>query len=203
MPPHWKNWASVSISLVTRATKRAPTLLIVVGEAQPVDVTDQSSAQVVQRLLAACAEAHDGVALGDPGHNEGSGGDQPELGDEADAHLLGTHDPFVDGLLEEDRNDHASHGADDRQHPRDTKALAQDRGLLQPATDRPHRREPRWWRRESAARFDHQVSHRRPPSPSPRCGRLRTPRPTAGTTRFVTSIRHASRGRPPCHVRRR
>ena len=65
----------------------ATTLLVVVGEAEPVDVADQPAAQVVQRLLAACAEAHDGVALGDPGDDEGARRrSTPSIGDEADAH---------------------------------------------------------------------------------------------------------------------
>ena len=54
----------------------ATALLVVVGEAEPVDVADQPAAQVEQRLLAARAETHDRLALGDPGDDEGDGGDQ-------------------------------------------------------------------------------------------------------------------------------
>ena len=43
----------------------AAALLVVVGEADPVDVGDQAGPQLVQRLLAAPAEPDDGGALGE------------------------------------------------------------------------------------------------------------------------------------------
>ena len=51
--------------------ERAPALLVVVGEADAVDVGDQAGPQVVQRLLAAPAEPDDGRALGDAGDDAG------------------------------------------------------------------------------------------------------------------------------------
>ena len=56
--------------------ERAAALLVVVGEAEAVDVPDQPGAQVEQRLLAAAAEPHDRLALGDARDDQGAGGDQ-------------------------------------------------------------------------------------------------------------------------------
>ena len=87
-----------------------------------------------------------------------------EHGDEADADASVADDAAVDRLLQQDRHDDPPDGADDRQHPRDAEALAQDRRLLQAAPDRVHRREPRRRRREATARLDEHVSHRRLPT---------------------------------------
>ena len=50
--------------------ERALPLLVVVGDAQPVDVLEQAHAQRVQRLLAARAEPGDGRALADRGDHD-------------------------------------------------------------------------------------------------------------------------------------
>ena len=141
----------------------ATALLVVIGEAEPVDVADQPPAQVEQGLLAARAEAHDRLALGDPRDDQRDGGDDAENADETDAHALVADDAAVDRLLQQDRHDDPPDGADDGQQPRDAESLAQDRRLLEAAADRVHRREARRRRREAATRLDDHVSHRRPP----------------------------------------
>ena len=68
--PARRTAASVSTSLVTRATSAPLPLLVVVGEAQPVDVLEQPHPQVVERLFAAQAEPDDGRALADGGDDD-------------------------------------------------------------------------------------------------------------------------------------
>ena len=75
-PPHWKNWASVSMSLVTRATS-APRRSSLWSARLSRWMWAISRAR---RSYSACslrrAEAHDGRALGDGGDDQRDGGDR-------------------------------------------------------------------------------------------------------------------------------
>ena len=123
------------------------------------DVADQPSAQVEQRLLAPSAETDDRVPLGDSRDDEGDGRDHTEDADESDADVAFAHDAAVDRLLEEDRHDDPPDGADGRQQPRHAESLAQDRRLLQPAADRVDGRESGRRSRVATGWLDEQVSH--------------------------------------------
>ena len=121
--------------------ERAAPLLVVVGEAEPVDVPDQPGAQVEQRLLAAGAEADDRLPLGDAGDDQRAGRDEREHADEADANAAVGADALVDRLLEQDRHHDAARRPDGGEQPGDPEPLAQDRRLLEPAADRADRGE--------------------------------------------------------------
>ena len=100
------------------------------------DVGDQPRPQVVQRLLAARAEAHDGRALGDAGDDQrrrrrsaASTATKPTRT------LVVADDALVDRLLQQDRHDHPAAGADGGEQPRD--AAGPGAGPAPPAGPRP------------------------------------------------------------------
>ena len=131
--------------------QRPPPLLVVVGQADAVDVRDQAGPEVVERLLGPLAQADDGLALGDAGDDERNGGDTGQRDDQPDAHALRGHDAAIDGLLQQDRHDDPAGGADGRQQPGQTETLAQHRRLLQSPVDGVHAGEP-------ADRLGHQAA---------------------------------------------
>ena len=124
--------------------ERAAPLVVVVGEADAVDVVDQARAQVVERLLAARAEPHDGGALAHRSDRERPDGDDGAGHDEAHPHAVGVavvvdEDALVDRLLDQDRHHHAAAGADRGEQPGDAEALAQHRAPPR------GRARSRWW----------------------------------------------------------
>ena len=112
------------MSLVTLRDEGAPALVVVVGETEAVDVVDQPRPQVVQGLLAAHAEAHDRDPLGEAGDDQRGDGDQRHRTDEPDLDRVVADDAAVDGLLDRDRHDHPTAGADRRDQPRHAKPLS-------------------------------------------------------------------------------
>ena len=75
-PPHWKNWASVSMSLVTRATS-APRRSSLWSARLIRWMCEMSRVpQLVERLLGALTEPDDGLALGDAGDHQRDGADR-------------------------------------------------------------------------------------------------------------------------------
>ncbi len=114
-----------------------PSLLAMVGDAQPVDVFEQPHPQSVEGLLAAHPQAGDRCALRDGGKADHDEPDRPEHRDftDVDASLS---EPAVDGLLHQDRHHDAPGGADHRQRERRPEAAAQRRRSLDSLTDQVH-----------------------------------------------------------------
>ena len=124
------------------------------------DVGDQAGPQVVERLLAAPAEADDRGALGEAGDDEGDGGDRgTSAPTKPTSHAAVVGDALVDRLLDEDRHDDPTGRPDRGEAPRERQPLAQHRRLLQAAVDRVDGR-------EAADRLIHCRHHPPPPTAS-------------------------------------
>ena len=100
-----------------------------VGDAQPVDVFEQLDSQPVQRFLASPAEAGDGSALRSRRNDDDDQPDQAERRDHTDVDLA-CPQATVDGLLDQDRDDDSTRGADHGQRERGPEPTSQGgRGL--------------------------------------------------------------------------
>lgn len=134
--------------------QRTTPLLVVVGDADPVDVRDQAGTQVVERSLAANPEPHDRRAATERGDELRSHADHGTPHDEPEIHaLVVVEDPAVDRLLHDDRDDHLTAGADGGDQPGDAEPLSQHGCFVEAATDRTDRREPA-----------HRFAHTTPPA---------------------------------------
>ena len=125
--------------------QRSALFVVVVGQAESVDVPDQACSEVVERLLGAGTESHDRRALAHGRH---------QLCDETD-HGAGDHEPHpdvgatddaaVDRLLDDDRHDDPTTCPGGGEQPGQPQALPQHRGFGEAATDRIGRRETAQW----------------------------------------------------------
>ena len=121
--------------------ERALPLLVVIGDAQPVDVLEQAHPQRVERLLGAVAQPLHRGALADGGDEDHDEADHRDLHDDAGADLVAV-EPTIDRLLHEHRHDDAPSGAGESEQERDADPGAQGRRLLDAPTDHPRRAPP-------------------------------------------------------------
>ena len=109
--------------------QRSPSFLTVIGDAQPVDVLEESHPQSVERFFTSSTETSDRSALRKRGDDDDRQADHAEDRHVADVDVV-LAKPMVDGLLHEDRHDHTPRGSDHRQPERGADAAAQVRAPL-------------------------------------------------------------------------
>ena len=188
------------------ASHQTPTtLVVVVGQAQLVDVADQPHPEVVQRALAAHAEPEGRVPKATPEMTTAMAAaiaiwtmtsmSTPSLGE-----------PTVDGLLDQDRHHHPARCADRREQPGQTEPLTKNRCGAQATTDRPDRRVLIRRRHRSGPGGQGRVDHAHDPATPTSTSLASRSASNASTSsryaRSTPSVRRACRAQRPVRRRR-
>ncbi len=139
MPPHLKNWLSVSTSEVTRLTSAPRRSSAWSRDREPVDVAERPGPQTEQRVLARTGEPARREHRGDRGDDRDHRAGQRE--GQHPSHIdLSVVEPLVDHLLHED-GDHDAAGCTDEREADGAPDALSELGARTPASA--HDREDR------------------------------------------------------------
>ena len=118
--------------------QRAATLVVLVGEAQSMDVVEQPHPQPVQPFFRRGAQAEHRHALACRREQHDHGSDRAGTEDEVESHSP-VDETFVDRLLDDDRNRHAPRRPEQSEHESERETAAERRCLGDALSDGVHR----------------------------------------------------------------